>query len=276
MDRLVMNPPPSIAFAALPATAERGPLSLEYQWLNPERVDAPIAVFLHEGLGSISMWKDWPRTLCDKLGFRGLVYSRPGYGQSTPRPHDVKWPVDFMHRQAHDVLPALLDALEIDAVERKRMWLVGHSDGGSIALLYAAAFPEALGGVVVVAPHVIVEEKSVAAIAEAKVAYETSDLRERLARYHHDVDSAFYGWNDIWLNPDFRRWDITGVLASIACPLLAVQGYDDEYGTMAQIDLIQQHVDHAQLTKLTDCGHSPHRQAGALLNEEIAAFIESP
>lgn len=275
MDRLATDLPPSIAFAALPATSGRGPLSLEYRWLNPGRVDAPIAVFLHEGLGSIEMWKEWPLTLCDQLGFRGLVYSRPGYGRSTPRRHDVKWPVDFMHRQAHDVLPALLDALAIDTAERKRMWLVGHSDGGSIALLHAAALPRTLGGVVVVAPHVIVEDKSVAAIAQAKVAYETSDLRDRLARYHDDVDSAFYGWNDIWLNPDFRRWDITGALASIECPLLAVQGYDDEYGTMAQIDLIQQHVDHAQLVKLTDCGHSPHRQAGALLNEEIAEFIDS-
>jgi pimeloyl-ACP methyl ester carboxylesterase len=276
MDRLAPNLSPSIAFAELPATAERGPLRLEYQWLNPERVDAPLAVFLHEGLGSIALWKDWPQTLCDRLGFRGLVYSRPGYGRSTPREHDVKWSVDFMHRQAHDVLPAFLDALEIDAAERARMWLVGHSDGGSIALLYAAAFPKALGGVIVVAPHVIVEQKSVDAIAEAKVAYETSDFREKLARYHDDVDSAFYGWNDIWLNADFRRWDITGVLASIECPLLALQGYDDEYGTMAQIDLIQQHVDHAQLTKLTDCGHSPHRQAGALLNDEIAEFINAP
>jgi|SRR5579864_743019 len=275
MDRLAPNLPPFIAFAELPATAERGPLRLEYQWLNPERADAPLAVFLHEGLGSIALWKDWPQTLCDRLGFRGLVYSRPGYGRSTPRQHDVKWPVDFMHRQAYDVLPAFLDALEIDAAERARMWLVGHSDGGSIALLYAAAFPKMLGGVIVVAPHVIVEQKSVDAIAEAKVAYETSDFREKLARYHDDVDSAFYGWNDIWLDADFRRWDITGVLASIECPLLALQGYDDEYGTMAQIDLIQQHVDHAQLTKLTDCGHSPHRQAGALLNDEIAEFINA-
>jgi pimeloyl-ACP methyl ester carboxylesterase len=276
MDRLAPNLPPSIAFAELPATADRGPLRLEYQWLNPERADAPLAVFLHEGLGSIALWKDWPQTLCDRLGFRGLVYSRPGYGRSTPREHDVKWPVDFMHRQAHDVLPAFLDALDIDAAGRARMWLVGHSDGGSIALLYAAAFPKALRGVIVVAPHVIVEQKSVDAIADAKVAYEASDFREKLARYHDDVDSAFYGWNDIWLDADFRRWDITGVLASIECPLLALQGYDDEYGTMAQIDLIQQYVDHAQLTKLTDCGHSPHRQAGALLNDEIAEFINAP
>ncbi|WP_429344356.1 alpha/beta fold hydrolase [Paraburkholderia sp. GAS42] len=275
MDRLTIHSPASIAFTELPATAGRGALRLEYQWLNPQRTEAPLAVFLHEGLGSIAMWKDWPQSLCDALGFRGLVYSRPGYGRSTPREHSVKWPVDFMHRQAHDVLPALLDALKIDHAERARMWLVGHSDGGSIALLYAAAFPEALGGAVVVAPHVIVEQKSVDAIAEAKVAYETTDFKSKLARYHEDVDSAFYGWNDIWLNADFRRWDITGVLPSITSPLLAAQGYDDEYGTMAQIDLIRQHVAHAQLAKLDGCGHSPHRQAPALLNGQIADFVKS-
>src|SRR5258708_38574710 len=134
MDRIATTTPSSTAFAELPANAERGALRLEYQWLNAERVDAPVAVFLHEGLGSIAMWKDWPQSLCDRLGFRGLVYSRPGYGRSTPREHGVKWPVGFMHRQAHDVLPALLDALHVDADERPRMWVVGHSDGGSIAL----------------------------------------------------------------------------------------------------------------------------------------------
>ena len=267
--------PLSTAFAELPAGADRGALRIEYQWLNPERVDAPLAVFLHEGLGSIAMWKDWPQTLCDSLSNRGLVYSRPGYGRSTPRDHDVRWSVDFMHRQAHDVLPALLHALQVDEAERARMWLVGHSDGGSIALLYAAAFPHALGGAIVVAPHVIVEQKSVDAIAQAKIAFETTDFKPKLARYHDDVDSAFYGWNDIWLNADFRRWDITDALPSIACPLLAAQGHDDEYGTMTQIDLIQQHVAHVQLAKLDGCGHSPHRQAPELLNAKIAAFVKN-
>jgi pimeloyl-ACP methyl ester carboxylesterase len=275
MDRLTARTPLSTAFAELPASAERGALRIEYQWLNPERVDAPLAVFLHEGLGSIAMWKDWPQTLCDALGFRGLVYSRPGYGRSTPRAHDVKWPVDFMHRQAREVLPAFLDALQVDEAERSRMWLVGHSDGGSITLLYAAAFPDALCGAIVVAPHVIVEQKSIDAIAQAKIAFETTDFKPKLARYHDDVDSAFYGWNDIWLNTDFRRWEITGVLHSIACPLLAVQSHDDEYATMAQIDLIQQHVAHAQLFKLDGCGHSPHRLAPELLNAQIAAFVKS-
>ncbi|WP_133648150.1 alpha/beta fold hydrolase [Paraburkholderia flava] len=262
-------------FAALPATATRDALRIEYRWLDAGAPDAPIAVFLHEGLGSIAMWRDWPQTLCDRLGMRGLVYSRPGYGRSTPRPSGERWPVNFMRDQALDVLPALLDVLGIDTATRTRMWVIGHSDGGSIALLYAAAFPDALTGAVAIAPHVFVEQVSVGSIAEAKVAYETSDLRDRLARYHADVDSAFYGWNDIWLDPAFRTWNIVGKLAAIRCPLLAVQGHDDHYGTMAQIDTIAGQVPHAQLAKLDGCGHSPHRDAPGALTDAIASFVET-
>ncbi|MFM0734844.1 alpha/beta hydrolase [Paraburkholderia sediminicola] len=260
-------------FAELPATASRGPLRIEYRRVNEAAGNAPIAVFLHEGLGSIAMWRDWPQALCDRLGMRGLVYSRPGYGFSTPRAHEVKWPVDFMTEQACDILPALLDALDIDMQERKRMWVVGHSDGGSIALLYAALHPDALAGAVAIAPHVFVEDISVESIAQTKDLYETTDLRSKLSRYHADVDSAFYGWNDIWLNPAFREWSIADELAAIKQPLLAVQGHDDNYGTMAQIDTIAEHVPHAQLVKLDACGHSPHRDAPDVLNEAIAAFV---
>ncbi|MGX7001495.1 alpha/beta fold hydrolase [Caballeronia sp. KNU42] len=274
MDRSIPHAP-VIRLADLPATHGRESLRLEYQWLNAHQPDAPVAVFLHEGLGSISMWKDWPLKLCEQLGMRGLVYSRPGYGGSTPRAADVKWPVDFMHRQAHDVLPALLDFLGMDSAERARMWIIGHSDGGSIALLYAAAFPDALAGVIAIAPHVFVEDVSVKAISETTALYTQGDFRARLSRYHADVDSAFYGWNDIWLNPEFRHWDITDLLPSIRCPLLAVQGHDDEYGTMAQIDAIASHVPHAQLVKLPACGHSPHRQCPAMLDAAIAAFVSS-
>ncbi|WP_205806474.1 alpha/beta hydrolase [Burkholderia sp. Ac-20365] len=259
---------------ALPANAQHGALDIEYRWLNAHLADAPLAVFLHEGLGSVAMWKNWPQTLCDRLGMRGLVYSRPGYGRSTPRPHHVKLPVDFMSVQARDILPALLDALDVSAEERKRMWVIGHSDGGSITLLYAAAFPDALSGAVVIAPHVFVEDISVASIAEAKTAYEQTDLRSKLARHHDDVDSAFYGWNDIWLSDVFRSWRIVDELGCIRCPLLAVQGYDDHYGTMAQIDTIAQHAPQTQLTKLDNCGHSPHRDAPQALNDAIVQFIE--
>jgi pimeloyl-ACP methyl ester carboxylesterase len=153
------------------------------------------------------------------------------------------------------------------------MWVIGHSDGGSIALLYAALFPHALAGAVAIAPHLFVEDLSVQSIAQTKVLYETTDLREKLSRYHADVDSAFYGWNDVWLNPAFRQWSIAEQLASINRPLLAVQGHDDNYGTMAQIDTIQEYVPHAQLARLDACGHSPHRDAPDRLNDVIAAFV---
>ncbi|CAB3792519.1 alpha/beta fold hydrolase [Paraburkholderia fynbosensis] len=260
-------------FVELPATVSHGPLRIEYRWVNETSLDAPIAVFLHEGLGSVAMWRDWPQVLCERLGMRGLVYSRPGYGLSTPRAHDMKWPVDFMTAQARDILPALLDALNVEMQERKRMWVIGHSDGGSIALLYAALYPEALAGAVVIAPHVFVEDISVESIAQTKRLYETTNLRDKLARYHADVDSAFYGWNDIWLNPAFRQWTIATELASIRQPLLAVQAHDDNYGTMAQIDTIAARVPHARLVKLDAGGHSPHRDAPEKLNEAIEAFV---
>lgn len=275
-------------FAELAATASHGPLRIEYRWVNQAAADtagadaagadaagadAPIAVFLHEGLGSIAMWRDWPQALCERLGMRGLVYSRPGYGFSTPREPHAKWPIHFMTDQARDVLPALLDALGIDPRERRRMWVIGHSDGGSIALLYAALFPDALAGAVAIAPHLFVEDLSVQSIAQTRQLYETTDLRGKLARYHADVDSAFYGWNEIWLNPEFRQWSIVGEIARIRQPLLAIQAHDDNYGTMAQIDTIAAHVPQAQLVKLAAGGHSPHRDAPDALNDAIAAFV---
>jgi pimeloyl-ACP methyl ester carboxylesterase len=266
---------PTGNFAELPATASHGPLRIEYRWVNEAATHAPIAVFLHEGLGSLAMWRDWPQALCERLGMRGLVYSRPGYGLSTSRAAEVKWPVDFMTAQAREVFPALLDALHIDMEERRRMWVIGHSDGGSIALLYAALYPDALAGAIAIAPHVFVEDISVQSIAQTKLLYETTDLRSKLGRYHADVDSAFYGWNDIWLNPDFRQWSIISEIESIRTPLLAIQGHDDNYGTMAQIDTIGARVPHARLVKLDACGHSPHRDAPEKLNEAIAAFISS-
>lgn len=250
-------------FVELPWRGRR--MRIEAQWLAPQRTQAPLMVFLHEGLGSLAMWKDFPQALCDALGLRGLVYSRPGYGRSTPRASDEHWGVDFMHQQAHEVLPALLQALHIDT-QAQPPWLLGHSDGASIALLHAARFPGRVAGAIVLAPHIVVEDLSIASIRQARAAFETTALRERLARYHDDVDSAFYGWNDIWLREAFRAWDITAELHTIACPLLAVQGLDDEYGTLAQIEGIQRQVPHAQTQTLARCGHSPHRdQPDALI-----------
>ncbi len=242
--------------------------SIECRWTGSVEADAPVMVFLHEGLGSVALWKDFPDQLCSRLGLRGLVYSRPGYGRSTPRPHDERWAPDFMHRQAREVLPALLDKLGI-----VRPWLFGHSDGGSIALLHAAAFPQALAGAIVVAPHIFVEDISIASIAAARTAYREQGLRERLARYHDDVDSAFYGWNDIWLSPAFRDWNIESELASIRCPLLAVQGEDDEYGTLRQVNGIRDILPATGVVALPACGHSPHRDQPQALMAVVEEFI---
>ena len=243
--------------------------------------DGPLLVFLHEGLGSVSMWRDFPTQLCERLGARGLVYSRPGYGRSTPRAQDERWGVDFMHRQAHEVLPALLQALNV----QEPIWLVGHSDGGSIALLYAARHgsaangqsqaPEAppLAGAIVLAPHILVEDVSVRSIEQARQAYLHTDLRQRLARHHDDPDSAFWGWNDIWLSPAFRSWSIEADLHRIKVPVLAVQGVDDEYGTLEQIRGIARRVPQTELLELPACGHSPHRDQPQALMEAMAGFV---
>jgi pimeloyl-ACP methyl ester carboxylesterase len=245
---------------------------IEHAWLARERRDTPLLVFLHEGLGSLAMWKDFPRQLCDAVGCRGLVYSRPGYGRSTPRASEEAWGLDFMHRQAQQVLPALLAALEIDTTAEPP-WLFGHSDGGSIALLHAAATPQRVAGAIVVAPHICVEDLSVASIAKARQAYLQTDLRQRLARYHDDPDSAFWGWNDIWLHPPFKQWSIEAELAAIACPLLAVQGEGDEYGTLEQIRGIQRRVPQTELLELAHCGHSPHRDQAAALIAAVTRFM---
>ncbi len=232
----------------------------------------PLVVFLHEGLGSVSMWRDFPQRLCTAMGWRGLVYSRPGYGSSTPRPPQEQWGPDFMHRQATEVLPALLTALGVDAVQHP-IWLFGHSDGGSIALLHAAAFPRQVAGLVVLAPHTMVEEMSVRSIEVARQAYVSTELRQRLARYHDDPDSAFWGWNRVWLSPEFKSWNIGPELHHITAPVLAIQGLDDEYGTLAHIRGIARALPSAQtqLLELPNCGHSPHRDQPAAV---ITAVVE--
>ena len=246
------------------------PVRIEHQWLNAGKQDRPLVVFLHEGLGSVAMWKDFPQALCDAANVRGLVYSRPGYGRSTPRAAGERWNADFMHAQAHEVLPALLEALNV----KEKPWLLGHSDGGSIALLYASRFPDSVAGLVVVAPHLMVEEYGLASIRIAREAYATTDLKEKLARYHDDVDSAFKGWNDIWLDPSFPSWTIEAELASITCPILAVQGLDDEYGTLEHIHGIARRLPQTQLLELAGCGHSPHRDQPAALIRAVREFID--
>jgi pimeloyl-ACP methyl ester carboxylesterase len=227
----------------------------------------PTLVFLHEGLGSVAMWRDFPQKVAAATGCAAVVYSRYGYGQSEvlrePRS------VDYMHVEALEALPDLLGRLDIPEPV-----LVGHSDGGSIALIHAAA-RDKVRGLVVMAPHVFVENLSVESIATAKTAFETTDLPQKLARYHADVGKTFRGWNDIWLHPDFRRWNIEEYLPRVRCPVLAIQGFDDEYGTMAQIEAIAaQTGGPIELLRLADCRHSPHRDQPQVVIEAMSRFIE--
>ena len=225
---------------------------LEYRRIAAARPNTPTLVFLHEGLGSVSLWRDFPDKVARETGCGAVIYSRYGYGRSDvlEAPHRV----DYMHREARESLPELLDKLGIlDPL------LIGHSDGASIALIYASTHP-AMKGLILEAPHVFVEDISVQSIATAKQSFETSDLPERLARHHTDPAKTFYGWNDIWLHPDFRAWNIEEFLPGVACPLLAIQGLDDEYGTMRQLEAIERQVKgRLTLVKLEACGHSAHR-----------------
>jgi len=220
---------------------------------------------LHEGLGSVSMWRDFPRALSESTGHRALVYSRHGYGQSSPL--SAPRSVSYMHDEALITLPELLARLGIE-----QPLLFGHSDGGSIALIHASRHP--VRGVIALAPHVFVEDLSITSIAIAKVAYETTDLRQRLARYHNDVDGAFRGWNDIWLHPDFRFWNIEQLLPRIPSPVLVIQGENDEYGTVEQMHRIANQAPDVELRLLPQCGHSPHRDQPRAVLEAVQQWME--
>jgi pimeloyl-ACP methyl ester carboxylesterase len=232
---------------------------LELLRVAPER-SKPSIVFLHEGLGSVAGWRDFPRTLCDRLDAPGVLYSRRGYGRSTVL--DAPRAVDYLHREAWEVLPALLATLGIE-----QPFLVGHSDGGSIALLYAAR--HAPRAIAVMAPHVFVEDVTIEGIRAARDAWTGGKLREPLARLHEDPDGAFFGWNDGWLAPDFRCWNIEAELPKIRCPVLAIQGYEDAYATMEQLDRIARATRDCRLLKLENCGHSPQRDQPAVVSDAI-------
>lgn len=243
---------------------------LEYRWIEPPDAvppESPVLVFLHEGLGSVALWKDFPDAVAAACGCRSLVYSRYGYGRSE-RLHAPR-EVDYMHREALDVLPEVLARLGVRVPV-----LIGHSDGASIALIHAAAHP--LRGLVAMAPHVFVEDITVESIAQAKRAFGGTDLPAKLARYHDDVEATFRGWNDIWLQPAFRRWNIEDCLPRIRCPLLLIQGEDDQYGTAAQIDAIVRQVSApAETVLLPRCAHSPHVDQRDATRDAIAAFVRS-
>jgi pimeloyl-ACP methyl ester carboxylesterase len=240
---------------------------LETLWLAPQVASAPTIVMLHEGLGSIALWKDFPQTLAERTGCGVVVYSRYGHGASEKQVEER--PVTFMHREGEVVLPELLDKLGIT-----RPILLGHSDGGSIALIFAGRYPERARALILEAPHVFVEEFGLASIRAAKVAYETTNLRARLGCYHAHVDATFWAWNDIWLDPQFPEWNIETYLATIDCPVLSIQGEDDEYGTRAQVDTIVARVPGAELLMLAQCGHSPHRDQREATLEKMAEFVK--
>ena len=253
-------------------------VQLEVAIVGPVSPSTPALVFLHEGLGSVSLWRDWPAELCSQLQMPGLVYSRQGYGQSDATANvrnnskvlngvrQGRLQADYMHHEALTVLPRLLQGLGV-----QNPILIGHSDGATIALIHASHHPVA--ACVVMAPHVMVEDISVNAVAQARDAFLQGSLRERIAKFHADVDGAFWQWNDVWLSSAFRGFDIRKEIEGITAPLLAIQGEEDAYGTMAQIDDIALHVPHAEQVKLASCGHSPHRDQPSQVQSAIAKFL---
>ena len=241
---------------------------IEYRFLGPQPDQAPTIVMLHEGLGSVGLWNDFPVKLQQATGCGVFVYSRFGYGQSSPCA--LPRPLDYMTREAKDVLPAILDAIGF-----KHGLLLGHSDGASIAAIYAGSHQDhRLGGIVLIAPHFFTEDVSIASIAEAKKAYETTDLRARLAKWHANVDCAFRGWNDAWLDPGFRKWDITEYLAFIRVPVLIVQGEDDQYGTVKQLEVARQECYCPVETALIKgAKHTPQREQPEVTLRTIGDFV---
>ncbi len=242
-------------------------LRLEYRDYPATVAGRPELLLLHEGLGCVAMWRHFPEKLAAATGCRVIVWSRAGYGgsQAYAEPRTTR----YMHREAEEALPALLAELKIE-----RPLLIGHSDGGSIALIFAGAFPDVPRGIAVLAPHEFVEEETLAGIREARTAWQTTDLPQKLARYHHaQTERVFSDWNDCWLSPPFRDWNIEAYLPRIRCPVLAIQGEGDEYATLRQIDAIAEQVPGTQLLKLANCGHTPQRDQEATVLEALTAFV---
>jgi pimeloyl-ACP methyl ester carboxylesterase len=247
-----------------------GSSDLEYRLIGPAPDRAPTIVMLHEGLGSAALWGDFPDRLQASTGAGVFVYSRAGYGASTPA--KLPRPLDYMHIEALEVLPKLLGQIGF-----RRGLLLGHSDGASIAAIYAGSVQDhRVQGLALIAPHFVVEDISVTSIAAIKTAYESTDLKSKLARWHRDVDNAFYGWNGAWLDPNFRNWDISEYLAYIRVPVAILQGMDDEYGTIRQVEIAQEEcycpVD---VTEIPGAGHQPHREAPGATLDAILEFANA-
>lgn len=241
---------------------------LEYRWIGPSPDQAPTIVFLHEGLGSVSLWRDFPDRVAEATGCGALVYSRLGYGGSDPV--EGPWPVRFMHDEAIEVLPAVLEHFKIPNVV-----LFGHSDGASISIIYAGSRLGPVRALVLEAPHVFVEPVCVESTLEIVEAYETKGLKERLARHHGgNTESIFRTWTDVWLRPDFRQWNIEEYLPAIDAPVLVIQGEDDQYGTLRQVETVVGKVSGpAEALVLANCGHSPHRDQPDAVLDAAARFV---
>jgi pimeloyl-ACP methyl ester carboxylesterase len=266
-----MNTTTSSELAHVTVTGHR----LEYYWTRPRVGGEPVLVFLHEGLGSARLWRDFPAQLAARTGLPGLVYSRYGYGGSDVLVSDADGarPITYLHREAQEALPELRAALGLDDVI-----LIGHSDGGSISLLHAsgadATGPSAVRGMMIMAPHVFVEDVTIAGIEEAKIVYDTTDLPARIGRHHANGDATFWGWNATWLTPAFRDWNIEDCLPGITAPVLVIQGADDQYGSQKQLDAIAAQVSGpAETLMIPECGHSPQRDQPEAVLEATAAFV---
>jgi pimeloyl-ACP methyl ester carboxylesterase len=245
-----------------------GEQRLEYRMIGPRPDQAPTIVMLHEGLGCVGLWGEFPEKLQKATGAGVFVYSRAGYGQSSPV--ELPRPLSYMHDEARETLPALLGAIGF-----QRGLLLGHSDGASIAAVYAGSHQDhRVGGLVLIAPHFFTEDPGIKSIEEARVAYESGDLRQRLSRWHADVDKAFKGWNGAWLDPDFRKWDITEYLAYIRVPVLIVQGENDQYGTVKQIEAAEQECYcPVEVALLPGARHSPQRDAPEATLKAVTEFV---
>jgi pimeloyl-ACP methyl ester carboxylesterase len=241
---------------------------IEYAWFG-ENKNNPALIFLHDGIGSLSLWRDFPARVAEATGCRAFVYSRFGYGQSDPI--DLPRPVHFMHDEALTVLPEIFEAAQItDSI------LIGHSDGGSISLIYAASeFGKNIRALVLEAPHVFVEEITVQSIYKAGEEYRNGNLKQRLERHHHkNVDIAFWGWNKVWLDPDFRSWNIEKYLPGVKCPILVVQGKQDQFGTMRQVEaILAQCSGKVETLILADCKHTPHKEQQNATFDAMVNFI---
>lgn len=243
---------------------------LEARRLAPSRPDAPTIVMLHEGLGSVGLWGEFPARLAEATGCGVFLYSRAGYGRSDP----ARLPrhKSYMHDEANTVLPKVLEAIGLE-----RGVLLGHSDGASIATIYAGSHQDhRIHGLVLIAPHFFVEDVSVASAATIRAAYEAGDLRAKLARHHDDVDHTFRGWNDIWLDPGFRTWDIQETIGYIRVPMLIVQGAKDQYGTAAQLTAAEEEsYCPVEIRLIDDAGHAPHLEQPEPVLGAVADFIRS-